>query len=225
MREPDLRRCAETGLRIDDSRPPLDALVWEAFLLDCPRFATRHTAIPTPLLPWQLPEGTDPAVAAWYLYRYAQLYVALVREVVSPAIRSLDAEGLITWFHLLVHSYEEGAPTIHGDPYDYVHVRMCRAPGISERLLQERLAGWLPVRSIPVENMTALVRGQHALGDEAAPAWLSLGHQTSAFLSFLDANHADRPIPIRRLLQHLHYPDSMTMRMCVTCAQRAEQTW
>src|ERR1051325_5769548 len=103
MREPDLRRCFETGLRIDGSGNRIGTLtLWEGFCRECPRLAAGLPTMPEPRPVWWLGTDTEAALRAWSAYWHVQVYASKVRRMVAPPLRELLAKGEITWFHLLV---------------------------------------------------------------------------------------------------------------------------
>jgi hypothetical protein len=138
--------------------------------------------------------------------RHAELnaYLDQLRHEVVPSIRELQKDGLLRWFSFLIH----GSDMLDGrEPISttlYVHLRLEPESGVG---LAEFITKLPQHFCKPIKKTLADIGGLElsVLRDEDwAYAW-KLHGEASEWVVCLLESHRESPIPLRQLIQFLHF--------------------
>ena len=129
-----------------------------------------------------------------------------VRHQISPLISSLIDEGIINWYHFLIHNKNSGVPT--SDDGMYFHIRL----GLNKEMSPEELIAKLPdycsltrkIQRYEVEKITGI--DEFIIKNEKIEeAWRIIGEQSEWVINMLKIHKEDVQVPNTQIAQFLHF--------------------
>ena len=133
-------------------------------------------------------------------------YILQLRAELIPDIRNLESKGLIIWYCFLVHDYQNLGGRVPSTDQDlYIHIRLSLPRGEDiDQFIRQLPSHFLMPRKSSLSPMNEI--DQSIMKDQQwVYAWKVLGEASEFVLRMLEAHVQDAPIPIRNIIQFMHY--------------------
>ncbi len=141
-----------------------------------------------------------------------------IRSKIRPLNFRLRDEGIVGWYHFLLHNKQSGVPTSDDDTAPYFHIRFEFEGADPTKILPDYCG---MTRKIgPIENITGIDKS--LLRDEQIEeAWRMIGEQSEWVLNMLDIHKENVDVPPKQIMQFLHYYFNMLQLgvMCPKCGE------
>lgn len=138
-----------------------------------------------------------------------------IRCKIRPLIFRLRDEGIIGWYHFLIHNRQSGVPTSDDDTAPYFHIRFeferaDPTENLPDYCVMTRKTG-------RIENITGIDKSLLKNG-QIEEAWRVIGEQSEWVLHILDIYKENVNVPLG---QFLHYYFNM-LQLSVKCPKCGE---
>jgi len=144
--------------------------------------------------------------------------INIIRFRMRPLISRLRDEGVIGWYHFLVHPRPSELPPIEGDTNLCFHIRFEFKGTDPSKVLPDYCVVTRKIGRI--ENIAGIDRS--LLKDEQIEeAWKVIGEQSEWVINMLDIHKEDVDVPLNQIMQFLHYFYNMIQLgvCCPNCRQ------
>jgi len=139
--------------------------------------------------------------------------IGTIRSKIHPLISRLKNEGIIGWYHFLVHDRRSGVPTSEDDASLYFHLRFEFGGADPSKVLPDYCV--MTRKTGRIESITGIDKS--LLKEERIEeAWRVIGEQSEWAIDLLNTYKEDVQIPLSQIMQFLHYFFNM-MQLGVYC--------
>jgi hypothetical protein len=135
-----------------------------------------------------------------------------IRSRIRPLIFHLRDEGLIGWYHFLIHNQKSGVPTSDDDTAAYFHIRFeVKGADVNEILP----AYCVMTRKHAPESIYGIDKTL-LKNEQIEEAWRVIGDQSEWVLNMLAIHKDDAEIPSKQIAQFMHYYSNM-LQLAAKC--------
>ena len=138
--------------------------------------------------------------------------VQIIRFNIYPMISRLKDDGIINWYHFLIHNRESGVPTTEDDNNLYYHIRFALKKDIKPKDVHNLLPNYCE-KTRPIERRLESISGidkSLLKNEEIEEAWRIIGEQSEWLINMLNIHKEDIEIPTDQVEQFLHFYSNMT---------------
>lgn len=133
--------------------------------------------------------------------------IHMIRFDLHPLITSLKKDGIINWYHFLIHDKRSGVPTTEDDDNYYFHIRFTLKKDVDPKDI-------LPSHCVMTHKVHPNLRDIDRTllkNEDIEEAWRIIGEQSEWIMRMLNIFKEDIEVPSAQVEQFLHYYSNMML--------------